>query len=140
MDDATQLAGGTDCSDLTSSGTIEEADDVDWYVYVQTGDEGTCNVNPQRDWAVSSGHTLRVCTYVECQVTGESPDTVDCPSQATPDTQGDLQGCCSTEPFDVSIGLFGCDGGDDLLNVYTRIDEPDAEPGTCTQYNFNYTF
>lgn len=140
METATQLAGGTDCDDLGTAGTIDGPDDVDWYMYVQTGDEFGCNVNPARDWSVQSGHTLRVCKYVECQVDGMSPDTVDCNDGSTPDTQGGLSGCCHTAPFDVGIGTFGCSGSDDLLNVYTRVDEPDAEPGTCAAYNLNYTF
>ncbi len=140
METATQIAGGSDCDDLSTQGTIDGPDDVDWYLYVQTADELGCNVNPARDWAVSAGHTLRVCKYVECQVDGMSPDTVSCNDGSTADTQGGLKGCCHTAPFDVGVGLFGCDGSDDLLNVYTRIDEPDAEPDTCAHYNFNYTF
>lgn len=139
-DTATELAGGSDCDELSTMGTIDGSGDVDWYVYVQTGDEAGCNVNPARDWSVASDHALRVCKYVECQIDGMSPETVDCNDGSTPDTQGGLSGCCHTEPFNVGIGLFGCSGSDDLLNVYTSVEEPDAAPDTCAEYNLNYTF
>jgi hypothetical protein len=140
MATATQLAGGTDCDELSTQGTIDGPNDVDWYMYVQSDDEMFCNVNPARDWAVSGGATIRVCKYVECQANNMSPGTVNCNGGSTPDTQGGLDGCCHTEPFDVGIGFTGCSGLTDLLNVYTRIDQPDAPADACTDYNLNYTF
>ncbi|MBW2455124.1 MAG: hypothetical protein JRI68_11470 [Deltaproteobacteria bacterium] len=138
---ATLLAGGTDCDILQTAGTIDGPDDVDWYVYVQTDDVLIgCNVNPESDWSVQAGHTLRVCTYVECQVNNESPSTVNCNADSTPSTHDGLAGCCHTLPFNVGIGMTGCPGSEDLLNVYTRIAEPDAPADTCTDYNFTYTF
>lgn len=138
--EATELAGGTDCDNLGMAGTIDGPDDVDWYFYVQTGDELTCDVNPAVDWAVTSGHTLLVCSYVECQVDGQSPSTVNCNAGSTPDTEDGLDGCCHTLPFDVGIGLFGCSGTADLLNVYTSVEEQDPPADACTAYNLNYTF
>jgi hypothetical protein len=140
METATELAGGTDCDTLSMNGTIDGPGDIDWYTYTQSDDETLCNVKPGRDWAVASGHTILVCKYVACQEDGMSPDTVNCDNGSTPDEHNGLQGCCHTEPFNVGIGLFGCDGSTDLVDVYTRIEEPDAEPDACTDYNLNYTF
>lgn len=140
IDAATQLAGGTDCDTLGMAGTIDGPNDVDWYHYVQIDDVGGCNVNPAVDWAVQSGHTLLVCSYVECQVDNQSPSTVNCNAGATPDTHDGLDGCCHTEPFDIGIGVLGCSGSADLLNVYTSVEEPSAPADTCAGYNLNYTF
>lgn len=138
--EATQLAGGTDCDVLSMAGTIDGPADVDWYFYVQTDDLGNCNVNPGVDWAVQAGHSLRVCSYVECQVDNASPNTVDCNAGSTADSHDGLDGCCHTEPFDIGIGLLGCTGSTDLLNVYTSVEEPGAPADTCAAYNLNYTF
>lgn len=141
MNTATELAGGSDCDDLSTQGTIDGADDIDWYVYHQTDDEALCNVNPARDWSVQAGHTLRVCKFVACQVDGMSPDTVNCNDGSTEATHDGLEGCCDTEaPFDVGIGFWGCEGSTDLVTVYTSVEEVDAEPDACTHYNLNYTF
>jgi hypothetical protein len=138
--EAIELAGGTDCDVLGMAGTIDGPDDVDWYFYVQTDDVLGCDVNPGVDWAVQSGHTLLVCSYVECQVDEQSPSTVDCNAGSTPDTHDGLDGCCHTLPFDIGIGMFGCSGATDLLNVYTSVEEQDAPADTCADYNLNYTF
>jgi hypothetical protein len=140
IEDAIQLAGGTDCDTLGIAGTIDGPDDVDWYYYVQTDDVWNCTVSPGVDWAVTSGHTLRVCSYVECQDDNESPDTVNCHNDSTPDSHDGLDGCCHTEPFDIGIGTWGCAGMTDLLNVFTRVEEQDPPDDACTDYNLNYTF
>lgn len=140
MATATQLAGGSDCDDLSTTGTIDGPDDVDWYLAVQTADEAGCIVEPGRDWSQAAGHTIRVCKYVECQTNNMSPSSVSCEDGAQEDTHNGLEGCCHTGPFAVDVGLITACPGEDILNVYTRIDEPGAPADNCNTYNLNYTF
>jgi hypothetical protein len=145
MATATQRPGSDDCDDpmLSTSGTIDGPDDVDWFMAIQTDDVAGCVVEPGRSWSQQGGQPIRVCKYVECSINNMPPSSVDCNDGSTPDEQGGVMGCCGTVPFTVGIGgLFesGCPTTNDLLNVWTRIDMPNADPDTCTAYNLNYHF
>ncbi len=63
-----------------------------------------------------------------------------CEDGSQDDVQGGLDGCCHTLPFSVDVGLFSACSTDDLLNIYTRVDEPTASADNCNDYNLNYAF
>ncbi len=145
MATATMLPSGTDCDDSTGGtmGTIDGPNDVDWYMYIQTDDVFGCEVKPGRTWSQQAGSTIRVCKYIECSANNMPPSSVDCEDGSTPDEQGGIMGCCHTEPFQIGIGgAFeeGCPTSNDLLNVYTRVDQPTAPADACTAYNLQYHF
>jgi hypothetical protein len=135
----TQLPGLNDCDDEVKSvsGTIDGPNDVDWYFFKQTEDTALCQVGPARDFSQSPGGTLRLCKYVDCQ-TGDPP-SISCPSGTTEDVgPAGLPGCCGSKGFDVDLGFFGCEGSNDLLNIYMRVDELQPNVNTCNNYNINY--
>jgi hypothetical protein len=114
-------------------GTLDGADDVDWYVY--TGDDvAGCSVEPQR--TISMG--ARLCKFFEC-VSGDVE--FDCPNgtKAASSPQG-LPGCCADEPGQaIQMDDLNCTWTiDDDVVVYMRVDNPDGL--ACVSYGIDFHY
>ena len=114
------------------SGTLHDADDVDWWSYHGDDDVGYV-VDPTRDIDAAAG--LRICKFVDCDNGNEAE--VSCTNGAVlANSPSGLPGCCSLGPFEIGPDCGGFDD-DDSSTVYIRIDEPEA---ACLDYSVTYHY
>jgi len=122
----------TDCNGAANvGGTLDGPGDADWYRF--TGYDDYCWAEP----SVTVAPDARVCLFVEC-LSGETQVT--CPTGATADTSPEGRpGCCMTGALSVSD--FNCTGTiNDDVEVYVRVENPEAAVGSCEEYSLTYEY
>ena len=116
-------------------GVLSGALDVDWYRY--HGADTVLHVSEPTIELVSMSAGLRVCQFLECDSGGVALTKLTCPDGTKFAISGDLRpGCCHTTGFTISD--FDCDGNDESLQAYIRIDKPDLDE--CVDYEFKLHF
>lgn len=114
-------------------GTLNSADDVDWYRY-NGNDTILGNVDPAR--FVKSDAGVRLCKFAECEG-GIDVTEFDCPPETEPATSpAGRPGCCA--PMGIALDDANCTGGlDDDMQVFLRVDQGGA---ACVNYELIYHY
>lgn len=108
---------------LTIPGTVDQAEDVDWYAYRFSE---LCAFAQSIDVQISDDVTA--CAYVDCRSA-----VVDCGADGNEDQDGSLRGCCSETPGDSYLmDVFANCGASGSLDVWVRVEPGNAE--VCDQY------
>ncbi|MBC8074139.1 MAG: hypothetical protein IAG13_37815 [Deltaproteobacteria bacterium] len=127
------LGDGDDA--LSIVGTLDHADDEDWFTYAGEDNLGIGpGVAPGRELGANGG--LRLCKFLECP-SGIENTEVTCPAGSDlAQSSAGRPGCCS----DASIAMpdFNCSGGvDDSAQVYIRLDNAEAQ---CVDWSVSYEY
>jgi hypothetical protein len=128
---AKTLPAINDCDGNGSNlvGTLDGADDVDWFRY-QGSDDFGCVVDPTRALTADGG--LRLCKFAEClsgvaEVTCENGSTPAVSPKGNP-------GCCHSQGFGIDID---CPGIDDDAIILMRLDQGQSP---CVGYTVAYHY
>lgn len=116
-------------------GILSGAMDVDWYRYHGADTFGHTAEPTIELLTMTAG--LRVCQFIECDSGGVALTKLTCPDGTKFAISGDLRpGCCHSAGFTISD--FDCDGQDESVQVYLRLDMPAED--TCVDYKFKTHF
>ena len=125
-----------DSSGGSISGTIAGSNDVDWFTYEGEDPALTfCSVDPTRSFSQSESG-IRLCKYLDCF---SGTLEFSCPGNTTLDSVNGFVGCCGSAAF--TIDPVNCTGTlAEHVQVYIRVDQPNATASTCNDYTLNYHY
>lgn len=134
-DTATNVGSITDDDGeaFTVSGVLSGADDVDWYTYHGKDTFGYI-AEPTLNLVEGS---QRLCQFLVCDKGGAALTEVTCPAGSKFAISPQLRpGCCAETSF--KIDDFNCDGQDESVTVWLRIDKPAVDE--CSNYELKLNF
>jgi hypothetical protein len=116
-------------------GVLSGAGDTDWYRY--HGSDTSLYVSEPTLEILSMTAGMRVCQFIQCDTGNVAMTQVTCPEGTKFAISPNLRpGCCHDTSFQISD--FNCDGNDESLQAWIRLDMPDQD--ICVDYEFKLHF
>lgn len=117
------------------TGVLSGAGDTDWYRY--HGSDTALHVSEPTIEILSMTAGMRVCQFILCDTGNVAMTQVTCPEGTKFAISPNLRpGCCHDTGF--QIADFNCDGNDESLQAWIRLDMPDQD--ICVDYEFKLHF